>query len=142
MKTPDKDMNVPSKTPDMAKENNFVLREAAKAAQMGYYDHLAAGGKGDPAEERWIDALNAGADAITKVAVLESSLAQVERERDAAVQIVHGLCLHCKNEDSEGETCRECLYYPYRYVYGTGEKYVDNWQWRGVCPENTKEEEK
>ena len=40
------------KTPDMAKENNFVLREAAKAAQIGYYDHLAAGGKGDPAEER------------------------------------------------------------------------------------------
>ena len=74
--------------------------------------------------------------------ILESRLAQVERERDAAVQIVHGLCLHCKNEDSEGETCRECLYYPYRYVYGTGEKYVDNWQWRGVCEENTKEEGK
>lgn len=68
------------KTPDMAKENNFVLREAAKAAQMGYFDHLSAGGKGDPAEERWIEALTAGADAITKVAVLESRLAQVEKE--------------------------------------------------------------
>lgn len=73
------------KTPDMAKENNFLLREAAKAAQMGYYDHLSAGGKGDPAKERWIEALNAGADAITKVSVLESRLAQAERERDAAV---------------------------------------------------------
>lgn len=70
------------KAPDMAKENNFVLREAAEAAQMGYYDHLAAGGKGDPVEERWIEALMAGADAITQVAVLESRLAQVERERD------------------------------------------------------------
>lgn len=68
------------KTPDMAKENNFVLREAAKAAQMGYFDHLSAGGKCDPAEERWIEALTAGADAITKVAVLESRLAQVEKE--------------------------------------------------------------
>ena len=72
----------------------------------------------------------------------ESRLAQVERERDAAVQIVHGLCLHCKNGLGEGETCRECLYYPHRFVYGTGDKYVDNWQWRGVCEENTKEEGK
>lgn len=80
-------------------------------------------------------------NALAYIQQLESRLAQVERERDAAVQIVHGLCLHCKNEHSEGETCRECLYYPYRYMYGTGDKYVDNWQWCGVCAENTEEDE-
>lgn len=67
------------KTPDqinMNAENAFVLREAAKAHGMGYYDHLAHGGKGDPAEERWIEALNAGADALAYIQ-------QLERERDA-----------------------------------------------------------
>ena len=79
-------------------------------------------------------------DTLAYIIHLESRLAQVERERDAAVRIVHGLCLHCKNEDSKDDTCRECMYYPYRFVYGTGDAYVDNWQWRGVCAENTKEE--
>lgn len=118
------------KTLGMAKENNFVLREAAKAAQMGYYDHLAAGGKGDPAEERWIEALTAGADAITQVVVLESRLAQVEKERDAAVAdldtalnnvaVMNLDCNFCKYKDRP--VCESC-----------------EWEWRGVCPENTKE---
>ena len=120
------------KTPDMAKENNFILREAAKAACDGYYTHLQYGGKGDPAEERWIEALTAGADAITKVAVLESRLAQTERERDAAVVDMHmafrrcNVCCTCKYEDGESNDCMDCI--------GTC-----NWQWRGVCAENTKE---
>ena len=79
-------------------------------------------------------------EVLQTVDQLKSRLAQVERERDAAVRIVHGLCLHCKNEDSKDETCRECMYYPYRFVYGTGDTYVDNWVWRGVCEENTKEQ--
>ena len=79
-------------------------------------------------------------EVLQTVDQLKSRLAQVERERDAAVRIVHGLCLHCKNEDSKDETCRECIYYPYRFVYGTGDTYVDNWVWRGVCEENTKEQ--
>lgn len=79
-------------------------------------------------------------DALAYIQQLETRLAQTERERDAAVRVVHGLCLHCKNEDSKDDTCRECMYYPYRFVYGTGDAYVDNWEWRGVCPENTKEE--
>ena len=69
------------KTPDeinMNEENAFLLREAAKSASAGYYDHLSAGGKGDPAEERWIEALIAGADALAYIQ-------QLERERDAAV---------------------------------------------------------
>lgn len=119
------------KTIDMAKENNFVLREAAKAASMGYYDHLAAGGKGDPAEERWIEALTAGADAITQVSVLEQRLGQAERERDAAVHDLEELttrvsslhldCDYCKDKDKP--ICNNC-----------------KWEWRGVCEEHSKEE--
>lgn len=133
------------KTPDMAKENNFVLREAAKAACDGYYTHLQNGGKGDPAEERWIEALIAGADAITKVSVLESRLAQVERERDAAICELPHNCWNCiyhldnpiEEIDTEGRTihcyCTADVCYP-----------EDNssWQWRGVCEENTKEDTK
>lgn len=114
------------KTPDMEKENNFVLREAANAAVDGYYDHLAAGGKGDPAEERWIEALIAGADAITTVAVLESRLAQSERERDELFMYLPHDCTTCRFELT-CERSDEC---------NCGEF----WQWRGVCPENTKEE--
>lgn len=123
------------KTPDMAKENNFVLREAAKAACDGYYTHLAAGGKGDPAEERWIEALTAGADAITQVAVLESRLAQVERERDALMESVKGCC----------ETCAfvgDCAKHDPDPT-STGAWWYDDceeWQWRGVCQENTEDE--
>ena len=114
----------------MAKENNFVLREAAKAAQMGYFDHLSAGGKCDPAEERWIEALTAGADAITQVSVLEARLAQVERERDAAVRDLGKAmsldevedCSFCKN--NKKPYCDPC-----------------NWEWRGVCAENTEEDD-
>lgn len=83
------------KTPEainMNAENAFVLREAAKAHDMGYCDHLAHGGKGDPAEERWIEALNAGAEALAKIQ-------QLERERDA-------LLLYAKDE----ERCGSCKY--------------------------------
>ena len=119
------------KTPDMAKENNFVLREAAKAARMGYYDHLSAGGKGDPGEERWIEALIAGADAITTVAVLESRLAQAERERDAAVADCSRFpCATCSDKEN-GDLCHNCNV--------RKDTTRTNYEWRGVCPENTKE---
>ena len=120
------------KTPDMAKENNFVLREAAKSAQTGYYNHLAAGGKGDPAEERWIEALTAGADAITQVVVLESRLEQVERESVAAIADLklYAGCKVCKHGDFKfPKECMDC-----------GDE-TNYWQWRGVCEENTKEQQ-
>lgn len=69
------------KTPDeinMNAENAFVLREAAKAHSDGYYEHLSHGGKGDPAEERWIEALNAGADSLAYIQQLESTASQVK----------------------------------------------------------------
>lgn len=133
------------KTPDMAKENNFLLREAAKTACDGYYTHLAAGGKGDPAEERWIEALTAGADAIAYVAVLESRLAQVERERDAAVNELPHNCWNCKYHrdtpieeiDTGGITIHR--YCDADYCYPDEEN--SSWLWRGLCPENSKEGE-
>lgn len=119
------------KTPDMAKENNFVLREAAKSAQMGYYDHLAAGGKGDPEEERWIEALTAGADAIDRVCVLESHLAQVERERDSAVDDCSRFpCATCSDKVN-GDLCYNCNV--------CNDTTRTNYEWRGVCEENTKD---
>ena len=62
---------------------------------------------------------------------LESRLAQAERERDAAVHDLEELtgrvssfhldCDYCKDKDKP--VCKNC-----------------DWQWRGVCPENTKED--
>lgn len=58
---------------------------------------------------------------------------RLERERDAAVADMRmafrkcNVCCCCKHEDGESNDCDDCI--------GTC-----NWQWRGVCPENTKEE--
>lgn len=104
------------KKPDeinMNAENAFLLREAANAHSMGYYDHLANGGKGDPAEERWIEALNAGADAL-------SYIQQLEREKDAAVKALHGRCFQCKHNGTS--VCIVC----------GPSKERKHWEWRGV----------
>ena len=105
------------KTPDeinMNEENAFLLREAAKSASAGYYDHLSAGGKGDPAEERWIEALIAGADALAYIQ-------QLERERDALLKDLKATdpcdnCKHC------GDNCKDC-------------EEDEHWEWRGVKEE-------
>ena len=65
---------------------------------------------------------------------LESRLAQVEMERDAAVRDLNCFwkCAICKKFTRPVDKCphyREC---------GLSYKF---WQWRGVCPENTKEDE-
>ena len=68
-------------------------------------------------------------DALAYIEQLESRLAQVERERDAAVNDLDKAlnldevddCHFCKH--IKKPTCYEC-----------------KWEWRGVCPENTKEE--
>lgn len=60
-----------------------------------------------------------------------AELEQVKRERDAAVEQLHGICSACKNYSpyhNKGK-CRFCVYEPAR------EKDVeanDNWQWRGI----------
>ena len=71
---------------------------------------------------------------------LETRLAQVERERDAAVNDVHSLCAtnyfsgdyceYCKYREPDGQCFHDCT--PYSSKWG--------WEWRGVCAENSKEE--
>ena len=78
----------------------------------------------------WVEVLEAANQ-------LKSRLAQVERERDAAVRDLQKIsfCEDCKHlgKSKKQNPCRECQ-----------ENYKEkpNWQWRGVCPENTKEETK
>lgn len=74
-------------------------------------------------------------DALAYIEQLESRLAQVERERDALMESVKGCC----------ETCAfvgDCTKHDPDPT-STGAWWYDDceeWQWRGVCPENTKEE--
>lgn len=95
------------------------------------HDVQAYGVPGAPDIDRILQACIEAADWIDK---LESRLAQVERERDAAVSdILH--VLHTK-----GTIDAECLICDM-------EKPDCHWEcekakWRGVCEENTKEEEK
>lgn len=132
---------------DMAKENCFLLREAAKAAQAGYYDHISAGGAGDPAEERWIDALIAGSNAIAQVAALEKRIAQTELERDAAVyDMLHvapvELCMACEHSKKPAPCekydfrCDEC---PEECPCKICHQSRLHFKWRGPCPENTED---
>ena len=70
-------------------------------------------------------------DAFAYIIQLESRLAQAERERDAAVRDLNcnWKCAICKNFTRPVNKCphyREC-----------GLSYMF-WQWRGICPENTK----
>ena len=73
-------------------------------------------------------------DALAYIQQLESSLAQFESERDAAVGDLQKIsfCEDCKHlgKSKKRNPCRECQ-----------ENYKEkpNWEWRGVCPENTKE---
>ena len=59
---------------------------------------------------------------------MEERVHQLEEERDAAVEDVHGNCHSCKYyiKDPKEEPCASCL-------SGFGNK--DNWQWRGVQKE-------
>jgi len=74
-------------------------------------------------------------DALAYIQQLESRLAQAERERDAAVNDLKRIFLPgsvpcdfcengCRHEDAWDDIHYACF------------------EWRGVCPENTKEEEK
>ena len=64
---------------------------------------------------------------------LESRLAQVERERDAAVQDARDgtTCDTCKHNNSKDYLRKPC--------YECNESF-NCWEWRGVCEENTKDD--
>ena len=55
---------------------------------------------------------------------------QLERERDAAVELLHGFCGACANEGKH-EICVECSR---RLPFEPDDK-DDYWQWRGVQEE-------
>lgn len=68
-----------------------------------------------------------------RIEELESRLAQVERERDAAVKDIGISCDYCAYaENPFGET--PCMTEE-EYTLG---KMCNGWKWRGVCAENTK----
>ena len=83
-------------------------------------------------------------DALVYIQQLESRLAQVERERDAAVQELEIAedCYNCKynyacKHDGNGyRKCSECGECPCSECNSGQSQY----EWRGVCEENTKEE--
>lgn len=82
-------------------------------------------------------ASNAREVALKAIEKAHANLAQVERERDAAVELagVRG-CDTCEHRDllSVEEPCNTCI------MFSEG-KYLPKWQWRGICNENTKEDE-
>ena len=63
----------------------------------------------------------------------ESRLAQVERERDAAADDARlgTMCDTCKHNNSKDYSNKPCYKCDEAFNY---------WEWRGICPENTKEE--
>ena len=71
-------------------------------------------------------------DALKYIKQLESRIAQVERERDAALYDLHGDCDYCKTDRKMCVKCVHCLM--------SQEATMDSWEWRGVCAENTMEE--
>lgn len=70
-------------------------------------------------------------DVFAYVLQLESRLAQVEKERDAAVNDCGRFPCQTCEERENGDLCQMCV------VKGS---YRSLHQWRGVCAENTKEE--
>ena len=78
-----------------------------------------------------------GQDALAYIQQLESRLAQVERERDAAVRdLSNESCRFCKHvECKDADPCKTCR--PAWYPACLDRQ---NFEWRGVCQENSKEE--
>jgi hypothetical protein len=132
-----------SKTPEHVTDNNVGNKNQKSCYSEGFKQHIR-----DTIERvRWdgvylgagdyvsLDDLKAICDyaegLLGSVEQLESRLAQVERERDAAVydiaklvkRLGYGPCRYCrKTYDTNDATCSICVF-----------------EWRGVCEENTKE---
>jgi len=76
---------------------------------------------------------------LKAVSQLKSRLAQVERERDAALKDIANTCWSCAN--AQPHQLSKFLYScPYLKGKAGVRTQCENWQWRGVCPENTKED--
>ena len=150
------------KTPESGKDTN-VLRKTPEEIKKGLEG--CGGLDGDcencPYDEQtiycndrlmrdalaYIQQLEAGIDHAEKVArecaksitenldKLQAKLIQVERERDAAVDSLRGECFECVWHESMCDKCASCVHSADAWNVN-----VDNWEWRGVCPEAPKEE--
>ena len=104
-----------------------VLKNAAQSALAGYESSIAHGGIRDEQQEIWIVSLFSGMQAIAQVAELKKRLAQVERERDAAVRAISDAQHYIKNLGA--------------VQYGLQQ--LEKWDYYikqcGVCEENSKE---
>lgn len=92
----------------------------------------------------WVEVLEAADQ-------LKSRLAQVEREKDAAVDDLRNSfdpCTVCKKQDICEQYCPDNDYNcpgckdKHRCICHNCTADNDLWEWRGACKENTKEEEK
>ena len=80
-------------------------------------------------------------DTLDYIAKLESRLAQVEREKDAALKDIANTCWSCAN--AKPHQLSKFLYScPHLKGKAGVRTQCENWEWRGVCPENSKEDEK
>ena len=123
MKLPDKDINVPSKQHEEIKKGLKPCENASVFCEFCACEFRC----------------KIEADALTYIQQLESRLAQVEKERDAAVEAVEMYpCFTCKNISST--YCKDCLRNRSLALDRAGEFLPDNYEWRGFCAENTKED--
>lgn len=87
--------------------------------------------------EECVDALLA--DALAIIQQLEADLAAVKRERDAAVADLNNnnQCYICAHADCQWDEnpCFSCLH------SDPIDNFTSNFEWRGVCPENTEVQE-
>ena len=120
------------KTPEEIKKGlNFCTTEC-----FGHNENCPY--RSDPSE----CVLHLCTDALAYIQQLESRLAQAERERDAAVNDLPHHCWNCayhrdypiEEIDTGGRTIHR--YCDADYCFPDDNS---SWQWRGVCPENTKE---
>lgn len=83
----------------------------------------------------YITQLESGNESKQKrIEELESRLAQVERERDAAVNDVCEICYTCKHRTKGSDYCEVGIYMDSCECNACG-----SYEWRGVCDENTKD---
>ena len=88
------------------------------------------------------DCYNKNKDALAYIQQLENHIGeltemvrQLERERDAAVEILHDfkMCAGCNHKG-----CADCRWFDDMTM--KNKDLHDNWQWRGVQPEPPKED--
>ena len=122
------------KTPEEIKKGLEQCVETETCENCGYLDDCMKMSENTPLTK----------DALTYIQHLESRLAQVERERDAAVDDLENSapCFACYHFMRNKGMCRggmRCCDEQFRASIGLTEYDGPEWQWRGVCPENTKE---